>query len=89
MEYFSGNPLIIEASINVYKIANFDDQENTITMNFLLSTIWHDTRIALESKNDKETLDGWYEVTDIDKVILWSPTLAIGKRKIFSSKFCH
>ena len=40
-----GNPLQVKTAINVLKIAQFDENHNTITLNILLSVIWNDTRL--------------------------------------------
>ena len=39
----------LKTAINVLKIAQFDENLNTITLNVLLSVAWSDTRIRLES----------------------------------------
>ena len=41
--------MTMKPSVIVYKIANLDDKENTITINFKLSMAWYDTRIGLET----------------------------------------
>ena len=42
----SGNPATIQPYMIVYKVADFNDQENTITLNFMLSITWYDIRIG-------------------------------------------
>ena len=41
--------MTLKTAINVLKIAQFDENHNTITLNVLLSVAWSDTRIRLES----------------------------------------
>ena len=60
----SGTVITIKPSVIVYKIAKLDDKENTITLNFLLSIVWNDPRISLESNNPHY---GWYEIKEIGK----------------------
>ena len=42
---FGGYPLPVKTAINVLKIAQFDENHNTVTLNVLLSVIWNDTRL--------------------------------------------
>ena len=42
---FGGYPLPVKTAINVLKIAHFDENYNTITLNIQLSVIWNDTRL--------------------------------------------
>ena len=51
--YKPGYPATLISRITVYKIAEFDESKNTITINFILSVIWQDTRLTLESNNPK------------------------------------
>ena len=41
----NGYPLLLKTAVNVLKIAQFDENHNTITLNVLLSVIWNDTRL--------------------------------------------
>ena len=41
----NGYPLLVNTAINVLKIAQFDENRNTITLNIILSVIWNDTRL--------------------------------------------
>ena len=52
-----GHPLAVQTEINVFKIAQLDENLNTITLNVLLSVVWNDTRIALESNNKNQYVD--------------------------------
>ena len=77
-----GNPMIIKSSVIVYKIAELNEEEKTITLNFLLSVIWHDTRISLESNNPNKSMK-WYGVNEFDLTQIFTPTLEIsGTKKI-------
>ena len=42
---WGGYPLPVKTAINVLKIAHFDENYNTITLNIQLSVIWNDTRL--------------------------------------------
>ena len=80
-----GNPMILKSSVNVYEIAEFNEEENTITLNFLLSIIWYDTRLSLESINPwtinpNESMR-WYAVNDFDQTQIFTPTLEISGSK--------
>ena len=46
----SGHPLQVQTSLNVIKIAQFDEYLNTITLNIELSVKWNDTRITIADK---------------------------------------
>ena len=77
-----GNPMILKSSVTVYKIAEFNEEENTITIDFLLSAIWHDTRLSLESINPNQSMR-WYAVNEFDQTQIFTPTLEIsGTKKI-------
>jgi hypothetical protein len=45
----TGKPMSIKSSITMLKIAELDQNKNTITLNVLLSIFWNDTRITIES----------------------------------------
>ena len=45
----TGKPMIIKSSVTMLKIAELDQNKNTITLNVLLSIWWNDTRITIES----------------------------------------
>ena len=49
--YKPGSPDTLITKLTVYKIAELDENKNTITINFVLSVIWKDTRLTLESNN--------------------------------------
>ena len=49
-----GQPLVVNTAVNVFKIAQLDENFNTITLNVLLSVVWNDTRILLESNHQNE-----------------------------------
>ena len=76
----AGNPMTIRPSVFVYKIAKLDDQENTITLNFMLSITWRDTRISMES-NDPNESEVYYELNELDQSLVYNPTLVIGGTK--------
>ena len=71
-----GNPLTIKSTITVEKISELDDKENTITLNFLFFTVWHDPRISLES-NDPEDQTEWFAVNELDQSRIYTPTIKI------------
>ena len=48
------DPLKILTSVTVFKIAELDENKNTITLNALLSVWWNDTRITLETNDLNE-----------------------------------
>ena len=75
-----GNPMILYSYITVYKIAELHEEENTITLNFLLSVVWYDTRISLEDNNPNKS-SKWYEVNDFDETQIFTPTLEISGSK--------
>ena len=58
-----GNPMKLKTVVVVYKIAELNDKENTITLNFLLAVKWYDTRLSLES-NDPNISITWYAVNE-------------------------
>ena len=45
----TGKPMSIKSSVTMLKIAELDQNKNTITLNVLLSIFWNDTRITIES----------------------------------------
>ena len=45
----TGKPMSIKSSVTMLKIAELDQNKNTITLNILLSIFWNDTRITIES----------------------------------------
>ena len=49
-----GNPVTLNTSITVFNIAEFDEDKSTMTLNILLSVIWNDVRITLESNDENE-----------------------------------
>ena len=75
-----GKPMTIRPSVFVYKIAKLDDKENTITLNFMLSISWRDTRISMES-NDPNESEVWYELSELDQSFVYNPSLIIGGTK--------
>ena len=46
-------PLMINSSITLIDIAEFDENKNTITLQVVLSIRWHAATMELESNNDK------------------------------------
>ena len=46
-----GKPGTVWSSINLNQIAELNAQEQTITLDFVLSVWWHDQRITLESND--------------------------------------
>ena len=75
-----GNPMILYSYITVYKIAELHEEENTITLNFLLSVVWYDTRLSLEDNNPNKS-SKWYEVNEFDETQIFTPTLEISGTK--------
>ena len=75
-----GNPMILYSYITVYKIAELNEEENTITLNFLLSVVWYDTRLSLEDNNPNKS-SKWYEVNEFDETQIFTPTLEISGTK--------
>ena len=75
-----GNPMILKTSVIVYKIAELNDKDNTITLDFLLSVVWYDTRLSLESNNPNKSIK-WYAVNEFDKTQIYTPTLDISGTK--------
>ena len=47
-------PMNLSSSLTVFKIAELDENQNTITLNLLLSVVWNDTRVTLESNDPNE-----------------------------------
>ena len=75
-----GNPMILKSSVIVYKIAELNEEENTITIKFLLSVVWHDTRLSLESSSQNKSIK-WYAVNEFDQLQIFTPTLEISGTK--------
>jgi hypothetical protein len=48
------DPLKVSTSVTVLKIAELDENKNTITLNVLLSVWWNDTRITIETNDPNE-----------------------------------
>jgi hypothetical protein len=48
------DPLKVLTSVTVFKIAELDENKNTITLNALLSVWWNDTRVTLETNHLNE-----------------------------------
>ena len=40
--------------MSVFKIAEIDPDQSTITLNLLLSIVWNDTRLTVESNDPNE-----------------------------------
>ena len=86
LTFEQGKPMTLKPSIIVYKIAKLDEQETTITLNFLLSIYWHDTRISLESNGPNNSVN-WYAVNKLDQTEIYTPTLAFsGTKTILRTK---
>ena len=49
-----GHPITLNTSITVFNIAEFNEDNNMITLNVLLSVAWNDYRITLKSKDENE-----------------------------------
>ena len=47
-------PMKMVSSVTVFKIAELDENQNTLTLNLLLSIRWNDTRITLETNDPNE-----------------------------------
>ena len=47
-------PMNLSSSLTVFKIAELDENQNTVTLNLLLSVVWNDTRVTLESDDPDE-----------------------------------
>ena len=75
-----GNPMILKTSVIVYKIAELNDKDNTITLDFLLSVVWYDTRLSLESNNPNKSIK-WYAINEFDQTQIFNPTLEISGTK--------
>ena len=74
------NPMILKSSVTVHKIAELNEEENTISLNFLLSVVWYDTRLSLESNNPNKSIN-WYAVNKFDQTQIFTPTLEISGTK--------
>ena len=48
------DPLEMRSSVTVFKIAELDEDQNTITLDLLLSVSWNDTRLTLETNDPNE-----------------------------------
>ena len=48
------DPLEMRSSITVFKIAELDEDQDTITLDLLLSVSWNDTRLTLETNDPNE-----------------------------------
>ena len=80
-----GNPMILKSAVTVYEIAELNEEENSITLNFLLAVIWYDTRLGLESINPNQSLR-WYAVNEFDQTQIFTPTLEIRRAKTIVRK---
>ena len=49
-----GKPIKIWSSVHVKEIAELDENQQTITLDLILSVWWQDPRITLESNNPNE-----------------------------------
>ena len=47
-------PTKLLSSVSVFKIAEIDPDQSTITLNLLLSIVWNDTRLTVESNDPNE-----------------------------------
>ena len=47
-------PMKMVSSVTTFKIAELDENQNTITLNLLISALWNDTRITLETDDPNE-----------------------------------
>ena len=47
-------PMKLETKVTVFKIAELDEEMNSITFNLLISAIWNDTRVTLETNDPNE-----------------------------------
>ena len=47
-------PMKMISSVTVFKIAELDENKNTITLNALLSVWWNDTRVTLKTNDLNE-----------------------------------
>ena len=50
-------PLKIQSSVTILKFAELDENQNTITLDLLLSVSWNDTRITLETNDPNEWVE--------------------------------
>ena len=59
--YTPGNgvpePMKMLSSVTVFKIAELDENQNTLTLNLLLSVVWNDSRITLETNDPNELVE--------------------------------
>ena len=49
-------PSRVLSSVTVFKIAEIDPDQSTLTLNLLLSIVWNDTRVTVESNDPNEYL---------------------------------
>ena len=47
----TGKPMKVWSSVTIFRIAELDEDQNTITLNVLLSVWWYDSRIQIESQH--------------------------------------
>ena len=47
-------PMVLYPSVTIFKISELDEEHNTITMNVLISAVWNDTRVTLETNDLNE-----------------------------------
>ena len=47
-------PMKIISSVTVFSISDLNQFENTISLNLLLSVVWNDTRLTMESNDPKK-----------------------------------
>ena len=80
-----GNPMILKPAVTVYEFAELNEEENSITLNFLLAVLWYDTRLGLESINPNQSLR-WYAVNEFDQTQIFTPTLEISGTKTIVRK---
>ena len=57
-----GKPGTVWSSINLNQIAELNAQEQTITLDFVLSVWWHDQRITLESNDPDKYVQFFLEL---------------------------
>ena len=53
-DWKNGQPMILNTSINLVSIAEFDDDDSTILLNLVVTISWNDTRVTLKSNNPQE-----------------------------------
>ena len=47
-------PMELLSSVTVFAISELDEQQNTVTLNLLLSAVWNDTRVTIETNDPNE-----------------------------------